>query len=74
VKDSIIPYVEKAEFPEYLIPKFQKMELLKYFFKKPYGNGASILTQGLIVAELARGDAGVATIVRVQTGLVGFTF
>jgi alkylation response protein AidB-like acyl-CoA dehydrogenase len=73
VKDSIIPYVEKAEFPAYLIPKFQKLGFSKHFFKKPYGESSSTLLQGLIIAELARGDAGVSTIVIVQCCLIGYT-
>jgi len=47
--------------------------LLKYFFKKPYGHGARITLQGVITTELARGDAGVATICTVQCGLMGHT-
>jgi hypothetical protein len=37
VKESIIPYVEKAQFPDYLVPKIQKAGFMKHFFKKPYG-------------------------------------
>ena len=50
VRESIIPYVEQAKFPDYLIPKLQKLQLSKYFFKKPYGHGARALLQGLIYA------------------------
>jgi hypothetical protein len=49
------------------------MDLLKYFFKKPYGHGSNVMLQCLITAELARGDAGVATMVTVQCGLLGYT-
>lgn len=73
VRDSIIPYVEQAKFPDYLVPKLAKTGILKCFFKKPYGNGAKVLLQGLITAELARGDAGVATMCVVQCGLLGHT-
>jgi alkylation response protein AidB-like acyl-CoA dehydrogenase len=55
------------------VPKIQKAGLLKNFFKKPYGHGRSELLQGLLTAELARGDAGVATMVIVQCGLLGYT-
>jgi len=47
VRESIIPYVEQAKFPDYLM---QKLQLSKYFFKKPYGHGARALLQGLIYA------------------------
>jgi alkylation response protein AidB-like acyl-CoA dehydrogenase len=56
-----------------LLPKLHKLQIAKYFFKKPYGHSASTLLQGLIYAELARGDAGVATMCIVQFGLLGNT-
>lgn len=73
MKESIIPYVEKAQFPDYLIPKLRKLGVSKYFFKKPYGAQGSILLQGIITAELARGDAGVASMWVVDLGLLGYT-
>lgn len=38
--------------------------------KHPYGKPLSTLAQGCIVAELARGDCGVCTLLIVQWGLV----
>lgn len=73
VKESIIPYVEKAEFPNYLIPKLQKLGAAKHYFKKPYGSGARVLLQGIVTAELARGQPGVATLAIVQLCLLGYT-
>lgn len=73
VSESIIPYVEQAKFPDYLVPKISKLGLLKYYFKKPYGHGVRILLQCIITAELARGDPGVATMCTVQCGLLGHT-
>ncbi len=46
---------------------------MKYYFKKPYGHSGTFLLQGLITAELARVDAGVATMCLVQSGLLGYT-
>ena len=46
---------------------------MKHFFKKPYGLSGSFLLQGLITAEFARVDAGVATMCLVQSGLLGYT-
>lgn len=65
--------VENAEFPEYLIPKLRAINPLEKFFKPPYGNPFSTAGQGVALAELARGDAGVATMLVVQWGLLGFT-
>ncbi len=77
VESEIIPtidsYVEEAKFPEYLIPKFRSANILEHFLKPPYGKPLSTFAQGTIIAELARGDAGVCTMVLVQYGLVMFT-
>jgi alkylation response protein AidB-like acyl-CoA dehydrogenase len=41
--------------------------------KPPYGKPLSTFAQGAIIAELARGDAGVCTMVLVQYALVIYT-
>ena len=69
----MIPYVETATFPQAVIDKMKHLELMKYFFKKPYGVGTSCLTQGVLIAELTRIDPGLATVFLVQAGLLGFT-
>lgn len=66
-------YIEEAKFPEFLIPKIQEADFLKYFFKAPYGTPISNCGLGMVVAELARGDASVATFLLVQTVLLGYT-
>ncbi len=73
VVDTIHPYVEQAKFPEYLIPKLQKLDPLNHFLSAPYGNRLSLAGMGFLVSELARGDAGVCTMVLVQYGLVAYT-
>lgn len=70
---TIDPYVEEAKFPEYLIPKLRATNILSYFLKPPYGKPLSTFAQGAIIAELARGDAGVCTMVLVQYALVIYT-
>jgi hypothetical protein len=47
--------------------------ILHYFFKAPYGLGYSTSALGSIIAELARGDAGVCTMILVQWALLGST-
>lgn len=44
-----------------------------HFFKKPYGYGTSCLLQGILSLEAARVDAGFATFLIVQCGLLGYT-
>jgi len=49
------------------------LDIAKYHVKKPYGQEASITLQGLILAELARIEPGVATFWTVQMCLVVYT-
>ena len=70
---NIDPYVEEAKFPEYLLPKLKELNIMDYFLKPPYGKGFSMTAIGCIFAELARGDAGVCSMVLVQWGLDAFT-
>ena len=73
VKEAIIPYVETATFPQPIIDKLKPLGLLKHYFQKPYGYGTSCLKQGVLIAELARIDPGLATFCVVQAGLLGFS-
>lgn len=56
-----------------MIPKVREAGFFKHFFKAPYGEPVSALGMGWIVAELARGDASVATFLLVQSALLGYT-
>lgn len=56
-----------------MIPKLRALDPLKYFFRPPYGNGNSTASIGSMIAEVARGDAGVCTMIIVQWALLGFT-
>ena len=55
------------------MPKLRALNPYEHFFKPPYGKPLSIAAQGALIAEFARGDAGVATMVLVQYGLLGYT-
>ena len=46
---------------------------LEHFLKAPYGKPLSTLGQGALIAEFARGDPGVCTMLIVQYGLVCYT-
>lgn len=50
ITPTIIPYVDQGKFPDYLVPKLQKLGVGKNFFKKPYGHGLTTLLQGLLFA------------------------
>ena len=59
--------MERAEFPVPLIEKLKSTGLLHNYFKSPYGNKeVSTFAKGVLAAELARVDAGVATFLIVQ--------
>lgn len=73
ITPKIHDLVEKAEFPEYLIPKLKEIDILQYFFLPPYGKPLSTAAQGCIAAEFARGDAGISTMLMVDWGLLGHT-
>ena len=63
---TINEYVDKATFPYDLVQRMRTINLLDHFFKPPYGNEKSTLMKGLIIAEFARVDAGLATFFAVQ--------
>lgn len=65
--------MEKAEFPEFILPKLKELNILEYYFNPPYGKPFSSAGKGCVAAELARGDAGLATMLMVDWGLLGFT-
>jgi hypothetical protein len=46
---------------------------LDYFIKPPYGNALSLTGQGMLIAEVARGDAGCGTMMVVHAGLVTYS-
>jgi hypothetical protein len=56
-----------------LIPKLRALDIAKYHVNKPYGQQGSIALQGLILAELARIEPGVASFWTVQMCLVVYT-
>ena len=51
----------------------KEKNIIRYFFKKPYGEDASLVFQGVLISEVARIDAGLATFIAVQAGLLGYT-
>lgn len=40
-------------------------KIIGHFINKPYGFGSSMTTQGMVISELSRVDAGIATFVAV---------
>ena len=77
MEKEIVPhiheYIEEAKFPEFVIPKIREANFVQHFFKEPYGKPFSTSGIGMVVAEIARGDASVSTFLLVQTVLFGYT-
>lgn len=69
----IADYYERAEFPEVVVEKMSKKDWIKYFAKKPYGEEKSPMFFGLLVMEIARADAGLATFLLVQVSVSLYT-
>jgi glutaryl-CoA dehydrogenase len=65
----ITPYWERAEFPTQLIDKMKGLNLMGASFKGYGCPGLSAVADGLISAELSRGDASVSTFFGVHSGL-----
>jgi acyl-CoA oxidase len=71
---GLIPeMVEKAEFPDKAIPILREMKVGEKYCGAPYGKGKNLRFLYAIILELARIDAGLATMVLVQLILLGNT-
>ncbi|EGR31915.1 hypothetical protein IMG5_099950 [Ichthyophthirius multifiliis] len=63
-------YIEKAQFPDFVLPKFRQFGLFNHLLNAPYGLSSSILSQGILFAEISRVDASLATFSAVQSSLL----
>jgi acyl-CoA oxidase len=73
VLPHMTPFIEEAKFPESIMNKMKELNIFEHFLKPPYGKPISTSGMGMIMAELARADASVATAVTVTWGLAMFT-
>jgi len=73
VEQDVLPvingYWERAEFPHVLIPKLAQLNLAGFNIQGYGCPGLDVLTTGLAVLELARGDLSLATFMGVQSAL-----
>ena len=51
----------------------KKLDIIKYFLGKPYGQPLSVMGQGMILAILASYDASFSTFIMLQGPLCGKT-
>jgi len=69
VYNDLIPYIEKCEFPFWLIPKVQSLGINGLTIKDFGGAGFTNLESGAITYEIAKKDACVATFFIVHNAL-----
>lgn len=75
IYSQILEHIEKAQYPDTMLPFFKKLELGKYFYSEKYGGLASATAwdRVIIIMELGRVDASIATALMVQHVLLGKT-
>ena len=77
LEEKVAPHipqlVENAEFPEVAVPVFRSLRIGEWYFSQPYGKGKNLRALFAIILEMARVDAGVATMFLVQQVLLGNT-
>lgn len=77
VEAEVIPImgeaVEKAQFPEHLIPKLADLGVLGSTLPEEFGgSNSNYVSYGLVCQELERGDSALRSFVSVQSSLVMF--
>lgn len=73
IAPHINDHIERAAFPDFLLPKLKEAKFFENFLLKPYGQSRSVLIGCILAAEIARIDAGCATFCIVQYGLSMYT-
>ena len=69
IYSDLIPFINNAEMPMYLVPMIQKLGINGFLIKDYGGPGFSNLEAGAIIYELAKRDASVATFVLVHNAI-----
>lgn len=71
IKPVIEALAQRAEFPQYLIPKFGELGVFGPTIPAEYGGGGLDYTSyGLMCQEIERGDSGMRSTISVQSSLV----
>lgn len=69
IKEQLIPYTNKTEFPHFIIDGFKKLGINGYEIKGHGGLGLTVLDSGALVYEVSKGDASCATFFLVHNGI-----
>jgi alkylation response protein AidB-like acyl-CoA dehydrogenase len=60
IEPRIVECVEKYEFPDFIKPQLLKSTFFKALWDRVFSFDSRATMKGIILAEMARGDAGVA--------------
>ena len=69
IYNDLIPYINRCDFPFWIIPKVQKLGINGVLIKDFGGPGFNNLEAGAIVFEMAKKDASIATFVLVHNAI-----
>ena len=69
-KQQLLEHVEKATFPEFILPILKNLNISRYYIQQPFGYGLNSKAFVAIIIELARIDGSLATLYLVQAALL----
>lgn len=66
---DLIPYINRTEFPFWIIPKIKALGISGMWFKDHGGSGLNDLEAGLVFYEMAKRDASISMFTLVHNAL-----
>ena len=69
VRQDLVPFVEKAEFPQFMIDKLRALNINGFHCKDFGGTGMTTLEIGALMVAMSRVDMSVAVFYTVHNGL-----
>ena len=67
--DDLLPYLNRAEMPMFMIPKIRSLDINGFRIKDHGGPGMSNLECGAIAFELAKYDASISSFYMIHNGI-----
>lgn len=70
VREQLVDYVDRTEFPHFLVPKLAELEIDGGVIDEKYGGpGFSNLEFGALMFEVAKVDASISTYIAVHNSI-----
>ena len=69
VYQDLIPYINRCEFPHWILPKIKALGINGMFFKDFGGSGLNNLEAGLVFYEMAKKDGSISMFTLVHNAL-----